>query len=461
MKDNRNYSRLFIIIADFILVDFCLKLAHIVTFGKEQVFEDYYIFFFLIFNFSWLCSALFCHVYNGAYIFEFKSFLKHLFFTLVGHILIVGIILFSFDRFFFSRMHLLYTYTFLLSCLILFRFLLSLAYGYYRSISYNIRKIVVVGPGNSSKALYEFFNSQDATVYRFMDDIPENEDEGTYQRLVKEHLQELKQFCMQEKVNEIYFAIPLTSSELIDDIAEFADDNFIHFRIVSDFRPLRNRPINVDMFGHIPIITLRKEPLRVLLNRIIKRAFDIVFSLMVILFIFPILFPLIAIAIKLESRGPVIFSQLRSGYKNNDFTVYKFRTMTVNKKSDSQQAKKGDARITKVGAFLRKTSLDEFPQFVNVFFGHMSVVGPRPHMLKHTEEYSKIIDKYLFRHFIVPGITGYAQIKGFRGETSDPSLMQKRIEHDTWYIENWSFFLDLKIIFLTVWNAVRGEENAY
>ncbi|MCB0854821.1 MAG: exopolysaccharide biosynthesis polyprenyl glycosylphosphotransferase, partial [Bacteroidetes bacterium] len=245
------------------------------------------------------------------------------------------------------------------------------------------------------------------------------------------------------------------------ELSTFADDNFIYFRIVTDFNVLKSRQISIDFFGHIPIISLRQEPLKVLLNRVMKRGFDIAFSIFVIIFVYPILIPIISILIKLESEGPVFFLQPRSGKNNKVFTCYKFRTMKVNGEANEKQATKGDPRVTRVGAILRRTSLDELPQFINVLQGDMSVVGPRPHMLHQTDEYSQIIDKYLFRHFIMPGITGHAQVNGFRGETRDPILMKKRVEYDSWYIENWSMLLDMKIVLLTIWNVFRWQENAY
>ncbi|MCL4127850.1 UNVERIFIED_CONTAM: hypothetical protein GTU68_019698 [Idotea baltica] len=192
-----------------------------------------------------------------------------------------------------------------------------------------------------------------------------------------------------------------------------------------------------------------------------KRSFDLIFASLVILLVFPILYPIVAIFIKLESSGPVIFKQLRTGINKREFWCYKFRTMELNLSADTEQAKKDDARVTKFGRFLRKTSLDEFPQFINVMKGEMSVVGPRPHMIKHTDEYSRIIDKYLFRHFVAPGITGHAQVNGFRGEITKTSKLKKRIQYDAWYIENWSLFLDIKIILKTTWNLLKGEDNAY
>ena len=162
-----------------------------------------------------------------------------------------------------------------------------------------------------------------------------------------------------------------------------------------------------------------------------------------------------------SSRGPVFFTQLRTGLTDNPFYCYKFRTMRVNNESDSKQATKNDSRVTRLGAFLRKTSIDEFPQFFNVFRGEMSLVGPRPHMLKHTSEYAKIVDHYMIRQMLKPGITGWAQVNGLRGEISNPIQIQQRVACDLWYLEHWSIWLDIKIMFLTIYNVFVGDKHAY
>ena len=210
----------------------------------------------------------------------------------------------------------------------------------------------------------------------------------------------------------------------------------------------------------VPVLTTRRAPLGVLTNSYAKRIFDIIFSLLVICTVFPFIFPVIALAIRLDSEGPILFKQLRPGKKNKLFECYKFRTMCPNTNTE-MQASKNDMRVTRVGKFLRKTSLDELPQFFNVLFGNMSVVGPRPNLVSHMEEYSKIISDYKIRHFITPGITGYAQVNGLRGEIREPSMMARRIQYDVNYLENWSLILDMKIIALTVWNMVKGDKNAY
>ncbi|MGZ3766394.1 MAG: exopolysaccharide biosynthesis polyprenyl glycosylphosphotransferase [Mucilaginibacter sp.] len=198
-----------------------------------------------------------------------------------------------------------------------------------------------------------------------------------------------------------------------------------------------------------------------MLRRFFKRSFDILFSLSIISFVFSWLYPILAILIKLESKGPVFFIQTRTGRNGTHFKCYKFRSMRVNNDADKRQATRDDYRVTRIGAFMRKTSLDELPQFFNVLIGNMSIVGPRPHMIRHTEEYSRLTEKYKARHLLRPGITGWAQICGLRGEITNTEAILKRLDADVWYLKNWSFLLDLKIIFVTFWITLKGDKNAY
>ncbi|RZF58953.1 exopolysaccharide biosynthesis polyprenyl glycosylphosphotransferase [Sphingobacterium corticibacterium] len=219
----------------------------------------------------------------------------------------------------------------------------------------------------------------------------------------------------------------------------------------------KSEAVSVDL----PVIRSHEDSLSTMENRIKKRIVDLLISGFVLVFILSWMVPLIGLIIKLQSPGPIFFKQPRSGRNNQTFGCYKFRSMVVNKDSNKAQATKDDKRITPIGKFLRKTNLDEFPQFINVFLGQMTVVGPRPHMLSHTEHYSKLIQHYMVRHFVKPGITGWAQVNGYRGETKDPKLMAKRVEYDLEYITNWSSMLDFKIVFMTALNMLRGEKNAY
>lgn len=329
------------------------------------------------------------------------------------------------------------------------------------------RRVVIVGAGEYAIDLYRLFNSDKSISYKFLGFFDNNTENNPYKNHIKGDIHSLKGFCLKEEVDEIYFTLPLTEKKLIKDISRFADDNFIYFRMVGNLKEADNEIATslvlqkrLSQQEILPVAAIRREPLASRFNQKLKRCFDIFFSLVALAFLVPFVFPLIALAIKIESSGPVFFIQQRPGRKNKLFNCFKFRTMRVNNQSELQ-ATKNDSRITKVGAFLRKTSLDELPQFFNVLIGDMSVVGPRPNMVKQLEFYSKLIDNYSFRHFVTPGITGLAQINGFRGETQTLDLMEKRVEYDLKYMEAWSFWMDLKIIFLTVYNIFKGEENAY
>jgi putative colanic acid biosynthesis UDP-glucose lipid carrier transferase len=263
------------------------------------------------------------------------------------------------------------------------------------------------------------------------------------------------------QVNEIISTITPEQNHKIYELMQQAEAECIRFKIIPDFSYFIRKQVHIEYFNDMPVMSLRKEPLEDIGNRINKRAVDILVSLFAIIFILSWLIPVLAILIWLESRGNVFFGQLRSGKNNKSFRCWKFRSMKENIEADSRQAKKGDERLTAVGRFMRKTSLDEFPQFFNVLKGEMSLVGPRPHMLKHTSEYAKLVDQYMVRQFLKPGITGWAQINGFRGEIHGNEQIIGRVKYDIWYSENWSLWLDIKILFLTLYNVIVGDKNAY
>ena len=258
----------------------------------------------------------------------------------------------------------------------------------------------------------------------------------------------------------LYFDGTLPGNE-VEKVVQLCRHNFVEFTVVPKEMDYFPSGIQVEQLSNLTVFHRKKEPLNKLENKLLKRLFDIVFSLLIILFVFSWLIPIVGCIIKLTSRGPVFFIQNRTGYWSKPFRCLKFRTMEVNAQSDELQATQGDPRITWIGAFLRKTNLDELPQFINVLMGDMSVVGPRPHMLKHTEDYAIMIDKFMIRHETKPGITGWAQVNGWRGPTTEVIQMAKRVEFDVYYIENWDFWFDLKCIFFTVVNMVKGDKNAF
>ena len=272
----------------------------------------------------------------------------------------------------------------------------------------------------------------------------------------------LNNYLGKEKIDELYVCVEQISKEVMQTLIIICEKYMVRIKFIPNFQQFtQSKTIDVLFYDNIPVIKIRNEPLENPFMQLLKRLFDVAFSLASIILIFPWLFPIIMLAIKISSPGPIFFMQERSGENNSTFTCLKFRTMRVNEFSDSQQAMQMDPRITKVGAFLRKTNIDEFPQFFNVLAGSMSVVGPRPHMLKHTEKYSDLLSNYLVRHFSKPGITGWAQVNGNRGETKELVEMKNRVELDIFYIENWNFFLDIKIILLTIKNMLKGDAKAF
>ena len=293
-------------------------------------------------------------------------------------------------------------------------------------------------------------------------------DDKTFSRIIllgfgkkNEDLNKHFKFILEENIDEIYCSLSSLSQSQIKEIVDFSENNLKTIKFVPSFENLYSKKLKYETYDFVPVLSLRNILLEEPFNKSVKRVFDILFSLFVVCCVLSWLIPLLAIIIKAESNGPIFFKQERNGYNFKRFYCYKFRSMKINSEADSMQATKNDKRLTKVGAFLRKTSIDEFPQFFNVLAGNMSVVGPRPHMIKENEKYLKTIDKFMVRHFIKPGITGLAQVNGYRGEIESNSDIVNRIKFDINYIENWSLLLDLKIIILTLFNSFKGEKKAY
>lgn len=268
-------------------------------------------------------------------------------------------------------------------------------------------------------------------------------------------------YILNNDIEEIYCVASELSPEQLKNLIHFADNNLLVFKVIPDNKNIYSRAMSIDLYDKVPVLSLRRVPLDTEYARISKRIFDVFFSLLVIVFVLSWLVPLLYVLVKLDSPGPLLFKQKRHGYKRRVFWCYKFRSMTVNTEANVRMAEKNDARLTRVGRILRKTNLDEMPQFFNVFKGDMSVVGPRPHMELHTKNYETSVDKYLVRHFVKPGITGLAQIKGYRGEILKASDIHNRIRLDIFYVEKWSIFLDVRIILITIINSILGEEKAY
>ena len=325
---------------------------------------------------------------------------------------------------------------------------------YRISFGGNYRNTVILGVNMKTLALENFFNKNPEYGYIHKKTF-------NFKDKKELDLSMCFDYIKDNAVDEIYCSISEFSNKQIVQITDFADNNLKILKFLPDNKEIYSKKLKYEYYDYIPILSLRNIPLEDSINTVTKRSFDIIFSSLIIIFILSWLTPLIAILIKIESRGPVFFKQSRNGFNYKEFECYKFRSMMPNKEAHLYQATRGDQRITKVGKWLRKTSIDELPQFFNVLFGDMSVVGPRPHMVSHTNMYAKRIDKFMVRHFVKPGITGLAQISGFRGEIESDKDIIGRVKYDIFYVENWSLLLDIRIIVRTFINAVKGEEKAY
>ena len=327
----------------------------------------------------------------------------------------------------------------------------------YRTHGFNFKRIIIVGGGAPAQHLLDEMMGDPGYGYRIMglfDDVKNNRSIAHFTG----GLNLVEQFIKDNIIDEMYCTI--TDEDVMARMIKIADNNAIDFYYVPQFNKALARKFELSSVGNIPILALRPNPLKNLANRMAKRIFDVIVST-IVLICSPIVLIPVAVGIKISSPGPIFFRQKRTGYRGKEFWCYKFRTMRVNKDSDKLQATRNDPRKTCFGDFLRRSSIDELPQFFNVWRGDMSIVGPRPHMVKHTQDYSALIDKYMLRHTIKPGITGWAQVNGLRGQTEHLWQMEKRVEYDVWYAENWNMMLDFKIVFLTVYNAVKGEKNAF
>jgi putative colanic acid biosynthesis UDP-glucose lipid carrier transferase len=317
----------------------------------------------------------------------------------------------------------------------------------------NLRSVVVIGRNDKTRQLIHTFNSRLEFGYNFKKQFCTNDENFTIEKCIE--------YVLENNIDEIYSSVAELSNKQINKLIDFADNNLRELKFIPDNKDIFSKKLKYEYYDYVPVLSFREIPLQDPINKFVKRTFDIIFSSLVIIFVLSWLTPLLAILIKLESRGPVFFKQSRNGFNYKEFECYKFRSMTPNKDAHLYQATRGDQRVTKVGKFIRKTSIDELPQFFNVLFGDMSVVGPRPHMVSHTNMYAKRIDKFMVRHFVKPGITGLAQVSGFRGEVENDKDIIGRVKYDIFYIENWSLLLDLRIIYKTFVNALKGEDKAY
>jgi len=348
----------------------------------------------------------------------------------------------------------------LFSFLSISRFLLTVIYYKYKKKYSHIKSVGIIGFNILGIKLSQYFESH-PYEYNFIGILDENIQSINFNNIeLQNHIIKFINFASNKKISKVYIALNDFKKINTKTIFYESEKLGIKLKLVNDFSNSLSTYHSTYKDG-FQFLSFRNEKLEEIQSRIYKRLFDIIFSSLVIIFILSWVYPILAIIIKSQSSGPLLFKQKRNGRYNSEFYCYKFRSMHINALSDIMQATRNDNRIFPFGSFMRRTNIDELPQFFNIFLGDMSVVGPRPHMLNHNIEFKKIIDNYMVRNFIKPGITGLAQISGFRGETKDIKLMEARVEKDIEYIENWSFAFDIKIIILTIFLTFKGDKNAF
>jgi len=441
------YIRPFTYVLDLIIIN---VLAYLVL--PENLFSLYFVFFISL---SWVIIAINIGFYEVYRFTKVVSILN----KIIKQFTLYTILCYAFLGFYVSNPYpeKVIEYT-AISILLVSAFKIFIYYflrRYRVLFGGNFRRVVVVGNGKSVDQLVEFFTENLDYGYLLVKTFHFEGDK-------RAKIEECFSFVTEHHIDEIYCSLNDLTNNQINGFIDFADNNLKILKFLPDNNEVFSRNLKLDYYGYIPIISPRNIPLDDSINKIIKRAFDIVFSIMIIVGVLSWLSVILAILIKLESKGPVFFKQKRNGLNYQLFGCYKFRSMNLNEVSDHVQVEqRDDPRITRIGKFIRKTSIDELPQFFNVLLGDMSVVGPRPIMRSHTEMYAQKIDKFMVRHLIKPGITGLAQTSGFRGSILNDKDIINRVRYDIFYIENWSILLDIKIIFMTLYNAIKGEEKAY
>jgi putative colanic acid biosysnthesis UDP-glucose lipid carrier transferase len=414
----------------------------------------------------WLFSARILGLYGD---FRMKPFSIEWVVFLKSFVLYILLTSFIFSQLlhqqFFSRKQLLIQLILLFVLMPIQKLFIRLALKRINNSDNIARKVLIVGAGETGMDFYRQYVKNKHFGYKlagFIDDEKDSSLNGHYLGKTTD----LDKVIAKYELDDIVVTLPTINETQIENIISVGEKQGKRIRIIPNYGNFGDGKVQVDSLGSLSMITLRSLPLDIVDNKIYKRIFDVVFSLFVIIFLLSWVIPIVSVLIKLGSKGPVFFKQGRWGLNNKLIVCYKFRSMVVTSKDVDekgiyQQAMKNDPRITRFGKFLRKTNLDELPQFLNVLLGSMSVVGPRPHPVPLNIASKDSVEKYMMRHWVKPGITGWAQVNGYRGETRRPQLMKKRIEHDVWYIENWSLWLDLQIIVQTVTNMIKGDKKAF
>ena len=462
MTEKENTLSILWLFVDLLVLTFSVTIAYWLDIGDVQ--HSVHSFQFYLFHVicSWIIVFLFYSQKNSHFRDSYK---KRVLRILKKTIIFTGILVTS--AFLISKGS--YSRWFLFSYVGIFTFGEIIAYKLIyivirkrRETGKSVKNVLIIGYTDTSVKLKEMFENNPMIGYKFVgyvkyaerdiSEIPAND-----LPFLAGNTNQLEEIIKQTKTEVVFSVFSIFQNKNnIQQQLKACNHCGVRLYLIPETAPYLSSGRKLEYLDNLLILNPQWIPLDDIGNRMLKRSLDLFVSGMVILFIFSWLFPILSIIIKLTSKGPVFFLQERTGLNNKNFKCLKFRSMKINADADMLQAIADDPRITPIGKFMRKWNIDELPQFFNVFFGQMSLVGPRPHMLIQTREYSQLIESYLSRHYIKPGITGWAQVNGYRGETDELWKMEKRVKYDTEYINNWNFWWDIKILWLTLFS-----ESAY
>lgn len=463
-QKSKYYLRLFL---DLLLLNVIFMLAAVFAQSFQTLMARTHMFVLLAgLNFIWYFTSNVNGFYEDSNIRSFSYQFINILKNVLAQIIAAVLFIFLAKEDLFTRNFIIY-FGLVLTLAVSIR--ISLFKSFTKKISLRnktLQNIVIVGAGEIAKNFYNSTIKNRQLGYNFAGYL--DDEKGALQdKDLIGRINDLEKIILQKNIDEVVVALPIQAFDRLEEIIKICNRHAVRVHIIPDYFRFISKKFRVSMFENFPIITIRDEPLAEVHWRFIKRSFDIMFSLLVVILFLSWLIPLISIIVKIFSKGSVFFVQKRIGMRNKSFNFYKFRTLITNENSENESYSPvilGDPRITKIGSILRRTNLDELPQFINILKGDMSVVGPRPHFLPYNEVYSEIVDEIKLRSRVRPGLTGWAQVHGLRGDSPDPvenkRRTRKRIEYDIWYIENWSIWLDIQIIFLTIWQMIRGETRA-
>lgn len=464
MQTKKNYilsilfviSDMFVINGSYIGALFCTEHFKWLELMRSDIM------YLAVYNLLWIGTAAFWHLYDTNFLNNIeKVYLSSIKTTATVLVLFTLYIYFtSYKRV--NASDLIVILLILLSILLLIsRFVFTILHINVQDNISNKLNVAIVGSNATSGRVLKYFKSE-SHRYRLITlsqaglTVEDYNSTTWYQEMVL-----IIKKANDLNVQELYLCLSFDKMEHCTALMAEAEAVYMRLSVIPDMDMGSSSDLDVKFVNDFPVFNLQPNHIIYMKSRAQKRCFDMIFSFFVLVFLLSWLYPLIALIIKLQSKGPVLFKQQRSGRNNKTFNCYKFRSMRLNDESDHRQASRNDERITYIGKILRKTSLDELPQFLNVLKGEMSIVGPRPHMLEHTSQYQVVIDSFMLRHSIKPGITGLAQIHGFRGQITANDQMVDRLSKDLEYIKEWSFMMDVRIIFITLFLSIRGQKNAF